>query len=182
MLATLAGSWNWLLVRGVIATLFGLVTLIWPELTLRGLVILFGVYGLTDGLAAFLIALRGRGLPGFGSLLFESVVGMGAGIVTLAFSAVTDRALLIIIAVWAGCRGVAAIAAAAALRKELTGEWPLPLAGSASLVFGVLLMLRPNTGALSVRWMTGLYALLVGAAFVAFSLRMRQLAHELRAA
>ena len=168
-----------MLLRAVTAILFGILALLWPGLTLTALIGLFGAYALVDGIAAFIIAIASRGLPGFGSLLFEGLVGTAAGILTFLYPGLSAFALLAVIAAWAFMIGVAAIATAMTLRKEITGEWPLPFVGALSILLAFLLMLRPNEGALAVVWMVGSYALIAGVTQLMFALRMRQLAREM---
>src|SRR6266545_805637 len=58
--------------------------------------------------------------------------------------------------------GVFEIAAAVALRKAIEGEWMMILAGAASVVFGVLMVLQPAAGALALVWLIGAYAIIFG--------------------
>jgi len=58
--------------RASIAVIFAVVVLVSPGLTSRGLVSLFGASALSDGMLALIVALRVRGVPGFGSLPFEA--------------------------------------------------------------------------------------------------------------
>jgi uncharacterized membrane protein HdeD (DUF308 family) len=44
LFATLARGWWVFLLRGVAAVLFGIITLVWPGITIATLVILFGIY------------------------------------------------------------------------------------------------------------------------------------------
>jgi len=182
MLAVLAGLWGLLLLRALTATLFGILALLWPGLTLTALIILFGAYALVDGTAALILAIGARGLPGFGSLLFEGLVGIAAGVLTFLYPGLTAIALLVVIAAWAILTGMGAIATATALRKELTGEWPLPFVGALSILLGLLLILRPGEGALALVWMIALYALVTGVTQMVLALRMRQLAQEMASA
>jgi uncharacterized membrane protein HdeD (DUF308 family) len=179
MLTVLAGQWWLLMFKAVAAVLFGLLALVWPALTLAALIILFGAYALVDGIATLSMVLPSRGLPGFGSLLFEGLTGIAAGIVTFLYPGLTAVALLVVIAAWAIMTGIAAIATAMALRKEITGEWPLPVVGILSSIVGFLLILRPGPGAVAVVWVIALYALLAGVIQMVLAFRMRQLAHEM---
>ncbi len=52
MLEYLSRYWWTLAIRGAIAVVFGLAALIWPHITLRVLVWLFGFYAVVDGLLA----------------------------------------------------------------------------------------------------------------------------------
>jgi len=50
----------------------------------------------------------------------------------------------------------------------------LGLSGLASVVFGVLLVIYPTTGALAVIWIIGVYAMLFGVLLVGLGLRLHQ--------
>jgi uncharacterized membrane protein HdeD (DUF308 family) len=179
MLTVLAGQWWLLMFRAVAAVLFGLLALVWPALTLAALVILFGAYALVDGIATLAMAIPSKGLSGFGSLLFGGLTGIAAGIWTFLYPGLTAIALLAVIAAWAIMTGIAAIAGAMALRKEISGEWPLPVVGILSIIFGFLLILRLGQGVVAVVWVIALYALLAGVIQMFLAFRMRQLAHEM---
>ena len=174
MLALLAANWGLLLCRGVLAILFGILIFLWTGLTLTELVFLFSAYALVDGLLALFIAFRAGGFPGSSGLLFEGFVRIGAGGIAFGTTGITEDALLTLFSVWVISSGMAEIGVAIALRKELTGEWPLPLAGTLSIIFGVLLMLLPSVGVLTL--VMGFYALIFGMTLMAFALRLRQLA------
>ena len=46
----LGRNWGWVVLRGVVAIVFGIATLLWPGITLAALVLLFGAYAFLDGL------------------------------------------------------------------------------------------------------------------------------------
>ena len=176
MLSVLAANWPLLLVRGVLALVFGLLALLMPPpLTLAALVILFGAYSFVDGVVALVVAVGMRGQRGFGSMLLVGLAGIAAGVITFFYPAVTAIALLAVIAGWAIVTGVLQIAAAIALRKELTGEWRLALAGVLSVVFGVLMALNPAAGALAFVWLIAFYALFFGIVLIVLAARLRHL-------
>ncbi|RIK43843.1 MAG: hypothetical protein DCC55_04665 [Chloroflexi bacterium] len=50
MVTALARNWWLLLIRGVLAVIFGILALVWPGITLAVLVLLFGAYALVDGI------------------------------------------------------------------------------------------------------------------------------------
>jgi uncharacterized membrane protein HdeD (DUF308 family) len=179
MLAVLAADWGLLLTRALIAVLLGIVALVWPELTLITFVVLFGVYTLLDGIAALTIAAGARGLPGFGSALFEGLVRLGAGLIALAIPGHVALVSPAFLAAWSGLSGVGQIAVAIVLRKELTGEWPLPLAGALSLLVAVFLAASPGAGLPVLVWSIGPYSILFGFALMVLTYRMWQLAQEM---
>jgi uncharacterized membrane protein HdeD (DUF308 family) len=140
---------------------------------------LFAAYAAVDGVLALILALSVNGVPGFGSLLFEALVRVGVAIFAFASPARAALALNDVFAGWAVLSGIAAIAVAVALRRELSGEWPLPLAGAVSVLSGVLLV---TVGAPDLRWVAGPFALLFALTLVALARRFRQLAEEIAVA
>ena len=80
-----------------------------------------------------------------------------------------------LIAAWAMVTGVMEIAAAIQLRKHIKGEWLLALAGVASVIFGIALVINPRAGALAVVWLIGAYSIVFGALLIALGLRLHSL-------
>jgi uncharacterized membrane protein HdeD (DUF308 family) len=151
----LSRSWWILAVRGAAAVIFGLLALIWPQITLLALVLVFGAYAFIDGVFALVAAARGRQLAGGsrGWLVFEGLLGIGAGIVALVWPGITALALLWVIAFWAVLTGVLEIVAAVRLRRVLDNEWLLVVAGTLSIIFGLILMIWPGSGAIGLVWL-----------------------------
>lgn len=157
-------DWRALALRGVAALAFGLLTLIWPGLTLWVLVVLFGAYALVDGVFTLIDVARNR--PGTaehrGWLIVEGVAGIAAGIVTFVWPAITALALLFVIAAWAFVIGVARVSAAIRLRHIVDHAWLMGLAGVLSILFAILLVITPGAGALVITWLIGWWAVVVG--------------------
>ncbi len=167
--------WWALVIRGLAAIAFGVLAFARPSLSLFALVILWGAYAIVDGVFAVVVAIRGaRIVPGWGWLLAEGIVGIGAGVVTFLWPGITAVALLAVVAVWAVLTGVAEIVTAIELRRYLHGEWMLAAAGVLSIAFGAILAMRPLAGALAVTWLIGLYAILFGGLLVGFGFRLHR--------
>jgi len=62
-----ATRWWSLLLRGLFAVAFGVITVIVPGLTLTALILLFAAYALVEGIANIVLALRSREQPRWGS-------------------------------------------------------------------------------------------------------------------
>jgi uncharacterized membrane protein HdeD (DUF308 family) len=71
--------------------------------------------------------------------------------------------------------GLVEVIAAYRLRNEIRGEFWLGFAGVLSLLFGVMLILRPGTGALTVVWLIASYSVLFGVVLVAWGLHLKRL-------
>src|SRR5215470_1738558 len=139
----LASSWWALTIRGIVAILFGVFTFFWPAITLTVLALVFGAYALIDGVFTIVAVFRGgRAQYRWWVLLLEGIVSLGAGLVTFLWPGITVVALIYVLAAWAVLTGLLELAAAIQLRKHITGEWLLALAGIASFLFGVLLVIQ----------------------------------------
>ncbi|MEY2545063.1 MAG: hypothetical protein QOG48_180 [Verrucomicrobiota bacterium] len=175
---TLRRNWWLLALRGLAAVLFGVLAFIWPGVTLLTLVWLFGAFALVNGILSFVLAAKApKGFPRFGSLILGGLLGILAGLLTFVMPGITALGLLILIASWAMVTGILEIIAAIKLRKEISNEWLLILAGLASVAFGVVLLLRPAAGALVLVWWIGAYALVFGILLFVLAFRMRSLGH-----
>jgi uncharacterized membrane protein HdeD (DUF308 family) len=176
MLTQLTRNWWAVALRGVVGILFGVIALVWPGLTLEILVLFFGAYALVDGVFAIIAAFTNRaGHDRWWVLLLEGLVGIAVGIITFLRPGLVTLVLLYVIAFWAIVTGVLEIVSAIRLRTEIQGEWMLALGGIASLVLGVLLLLFPAPGALTVAWLIGVYAIIFGAMLLGLGLRLRKL-------
>ena len=170
----LARNWWSLVLRGIIAIVAGIVTIIWPGITVAGLIILFGAYSLLDGVMSVLGAVRAaESHERWGVLVLEGVVGIAAAVVTVLWPAITLLALVWIIAAWAVVTGVFEIVAAVRLRRYIQREWLLVLSGIVSVLFGVIVAALPLAGALVIALWIGAYMLIFGILLLTLGLRLR---------
>jgi uncharacterized membrane protein HdeD (DUF308 family) len=172
--------WWVVALRGLAAIIFGVLAFIWPAITLGVLILFYGAYAIVDGALALYAAIRSRGQPVW-ALLMEGILGIGAGLVAFFWPAITALALLYVIAAWAILTGVVEVIAAVRLRQAITNEWALILSGVLSVVFGLLLVIQPGAGALTLVWLIGLYAVLFGLGLLAFAWRLHGLLEHMPA-
>jgi uncharacterized membrane protein HdeD (DUF308 family) len=175
----LTRNWGWVALRGVVAIIFGLLTLANPAISLAALILLFGAYAIVDGIFTIVAAIANRRAePHWVALLLSGLVSIAIGVITFVMPGITATALLFLIAAWAIVVGIAEIVAAIRLRKIITGEWLLVLIGLLSVVFGVLLITNPGAGALAVVMWIGAYAVVIGILLVVLAFRLRKWQHE----
>jgi uncharacterized membrane protein HdeD (DUF308 family) len=167
-------NWWLLLLRGLAAVLFGVLAFVWPSITLLALIFLFGAYALATGILSLILAYKApRGYPRFGALILGGILSIIAGLIAFFMPGMTAVGLLILIAAWAIVTGIIEIMAAIRLRKIITREWLLVLAGLVSIFFGVVLLLRPAAGVLVLVWWIGAYALVFGILLMVLAFKMR---------
>jgi uncharacterized membrane protein HdeD (DUF308 family) len=172
----LTRTWWLVVLRGVLAILFGLTAFFWPGQIWLVLVLMFGVYAMVDGVFAMLSGLTSsKYSPRWWVFLLEGLIGVAAGAVALIRPGLAGFALILLIAAWAILTGIFEIAAAIRLRREISNEWMLGFGGFVSIVFGAMILFQPAAGGLVVTLMIGAYALIFGILLVALGLRLRRL-------
>lgn len=175
VLGVASRNWWAILLRGILAILFGFLAFLLPGITLLALVFVFGAYMLVDGVLAIVAAVRTAGREErWWLLLIEGVVGVLAGIVAFALPQAAALAFLYLVAAWAIVTGILEILAAVRIREEIEGEWVLIISGAVSVIFGVLLAVLPAVGILSLVWLIGAYAVMFGVLLVTLALRVRE--------
>lgn len=176
VLHALAERWWLLLLRGAAAVIFGVLALVWPRVTLATLVLLYGIFVLTDGMIAISGAVRGSDYDSRWWLAMVGIFGIVAGVVTLLWPGITSLFLLMCIAIWATATGMAQIVGAIAMRHEIQDEWLLIANGALSVIFGGFLLARPGTGALALVLVIATYAIIDGIMLIVLALRLRRYA------
>ena len=175
-------NWWLLLVRGIAAVLFGIAAFAWPGLTIAMLVLLFGTWMLVDGVFGVVDSIRYRDqIPNWGLWLLDGILGMVVGAVALFMPGAAAVALLMLVAAWAIVGGVLRIVAAIQLRKRIEGEWLLGLSGALSIMFGVLLVVVPAAGILSLVWLIAAWAIVFGIVLAVLAFRLRRAGKDLSA-
>jgi uncharacterized membrane protein HdeD (DUF308 family) len=174
MLTMLRKYWWTILLRGIIAVLFGIAAFVWPGITIVFLISLFGAYALLDGIISVVIGIAQYGQnERWWGILLQGICGIAVGLMTFLWPQITGLILLYFIAGWAILTGLFQIVAAIRLRKVISGEWLLGLSGAISVLFGITLFIYPAAGALAVIWMIGIFAILNGLLLIFLSLRIR---------
>lgn len=179
MLEKFTRNWWLFAVRGVIVIIFGIMALTRPEQMLQALVLLFGAFMLMNGIFAVIAGIAShKTFDRWWAMLLEGLAGILIGVLTFFSPGITALALLYYIAAWALITGIFEILAAIELRRVIKGEWTLILNGLFSVLFGVLLFVFPNAGALSLVWVIGIYAIFFGIMLIVFAFRMNGVRRE----
>lgn len=177
LLHALARNWWLLALRGACAILFGILTFIWPAISLLTLVLFYGAFMLADGILAVAAAIKGDKAAPRGWLIVLGILSIIAGVLTFVWPGITALVLLFMIAAWSIAIGVMQIVGAIKLRKEIDNEWLLIAGGVLSVIFGVILLIAPGAGALALIVVIGAYAIIYGAIMIAFAWRLKNHSH-----
>jgi uncharacterized membrane protein HdeD (DUF308 family) len=179
----LADNWWAVGLRGILGIVFGLICLLTPGVALGAFIILFAAYMFVDGGFAIASAWKAaRSGDRWGLLIVEGLVDIAAGLIAVAWPAITMVALIWLVAIWAIVSGALMLYAAFMLNRD-HGRWWLALGGIASLIFGVLLVIEPLIGAVVLTMWIGAYAVVFGGFLLvlAFQLHSRKEERERKA-
>jgi len=167
---------NWWIVgaRGVLAVAFGLYALFVPRLALAAIIMAFGVVVLLGGVLAIVAGIRRQDehQPSW-ALIVEGLVCIAFGLLALIKPGATAVAWLYVVSGFAVGSGLLHIVAGVQLRKLVEGEWVLIFNGILTTVFGVLMVLLPWAGLLSLVWLVGAYSLFFGVLLLMLAFRLR---------
>jgi uncharacterized membrane protein HdeD (DUF308 family) len=165
-----------LALRGVAAVAFGVIALVWPNLTFVALLALFGAFAFVEGaftLGAGLNLLTER-QTNWVAYVIGGLAGIAIGAVTFLYPGFTALTLVYVIAFWAIITGIFEFVAAIELAGEVQGDWTIGLAGILSVAFGALVALYPRSGVLSIIWLIGFYAILTGITRLTLAYRLNR--------
>lgn len=166
---------RWALVIGGIALIvFGVLSLIWPLVTLWLLTIFFAASVLVDGVSTLVTSFKNRAhSEHWWAWALLGVLGIVAGAIGLLLPAAAAGALMLLIAAYAIATGLTLIWIGIKLRKEIKGEWILWLMGAASVIFGVIFVMQPAVALLSLVWVIGAWAIAIGILKIMLAIRAR---------
>jgi uncharacterized membrane protein HdeD (DUF308 family) len=161
--------------NGALSVLFGVVVIVWPDISLFALTVVFGAYALATG-AVGLVAAFGGALQGErGWLIVSSLLGIVTGLVVLIWPDISELALLYVIGAYAIALGVMALAAAFSLPLDGEDTAVMVISGVAGILFGVLMFAKPGDGALVVLSLIAAFALVNGVTELVVAIGGKQL-------
>lgn len=163
--------WWALMIRGVLALGLGLSALIWPKMTLGLLVQLIGAYALLDGITGLIGSLRDRDLS---SYLLPALVSLAVGAVLLFWPGMTVKWLLIALGILVLLHGTSLLLAGRSTQQGDPDRGLLMTMGTVLAVIGLVLIIWPGAGAVTISWLVAALAFVVGAMLVFLALRLRK--------
>src|SRR5262245_48830510 len=136
-----------LILLGILGLIVGVIAIVWPNVTILALVILFAIYAFIGaGLQAMRAFSSRTAGPVFGHLLL-ALIDLAAGVVALVWPGPTALVLVLVVAIWAFVAGFAEIFAAFASGETAGTRAMYIVTGLISVAFGVVLTARPDIGA-----------------------------------
>ncbi|HTO11528.1 MAG TPA: DUF308 domain-containing protein [Candidatus Binatia bacterium] len=165
-MGALVRNWWMMAIRGGLAIVFGLTVLMWPDITLSHIVVLFGVYAMLDGGWTGAAAVRASAAA-FEAwpLLIEGLASIALGLLALMWPTV-PRELVYVLAGWGLATGALELLAARSLPRSRPAAWLLGTAGASSLFLALLVLVLPYASVDFVSRVIAAYAQVFGVALL----------------
>ena len=175
--------WWLVLIRGILAIVFGVIALIHPGVAFVALVYTFAAFAFVDGIANIVHAVRVRERDRrWGWLLTQGILSVIAGVLAFVFPLAAGLTLgifaLSLIGVYAIMMGIAGIPAAASVvdgGRKVLGFIVAILSILLGIALLVVVFVAPLSGIVNLIWLVGVYAIIVGVVLIVAAIQARRM-------
>ena len=175
-------TWIFAIIRGVLAIIFGLIALFAPIATAVVLAIFIGAWAIVDGVFDIIEAIRHRGSSSMALRIVWGAVSILFGILVLVWPGMSLGVLVIFVGIWAIIIGVLEIMASIRHRAVPNSGWVWGIIGGAlAILFGILVLIRPGTGLVTIIWIIGIWAIVWGITLIVLGVQLRKAANTTEA-
>lgn len=178
MLAVAARQWWVLLLQGVLGIAVGILAIIYPDIALGTIALLFGAWAIISGASQLatgwrVAEVRGTSWP----FLVSGSVSVIAGVLAVLYPGLTILSLILLLGAWILVSGLMEVYAAWRIRAEINNEWILALIGALRVLAGIIILAMPYVGAILTAALFATWAILSGIGALALGWRLRQFAN-----
>lgn len=167
-------SWGWVLVLGIAFLIGGLVTLVWPSVTVYALVFVLGILLLFAGASEVGWAIAERHTDGWKIILARGIIDVITGIIVLAWPDITVLALALVLAAWLFIYGGMTLWYAYRHRDDRPHTGHFLIKGSLAIVAGVITVVWPSITVLVIAIVIGVSLIIYGGTMIALALNLRR--------
>ncbi|WP_137872049.1 HdeD family acid-resistance protein [Rhodococcus sp. Q] len=171
--------WWLLLIRGIIAVIFGIVALVWPDVTVKALIVVVGIFWIIDGIVSAVRAIQARKVVmSWVWWLAGALVSVIAGVVLFVWPDLTALAFAYLMGFWAILVGILEVIGSFQVMAN-GGQWiGSMVAGALALIFGLILVIWPGSGITGLMWLVGIFAIAFGVLFIVGAFQVRSAARR----
>jgi len=184
VIQTLIKNWWLLALRGVLAAVFSVMAFLMrssaESITLRefatkGMVVFLGILAVAAGTCTIAAGIWSSTKNKWWLLFLDGLAIVAVGLILILSSRITLRTVTHLLVILAVIIGVGELLTARTLRRHVSDEWFLVLAGAASIGFAVaFLWFKPEEAARSLIWL-GTYSAFNAICMLGLALRLRGL-------
>lgn len=173
-LVKIKSNWWSFSLSGLIAIIYALLAFLVPGKTAQTIVKASGIVVGLIGIICLLFALRRKKkMMPWGMLLFEAVVMVALGIVAFFWSLEVQKLIIFIIGLWSAIIGIFMLIVIFSV-KDLTNRGFYIISAILSLLFGVLLMVKPIEAGSVFVIISGIIAMFFGVIMMMFGFAVRK--------
>jgi uncharacterized membrane protein HdeD (DUF308 family) len=168
-------TWWVFLIGGIAAVIFGVLALMKPLAAWLVVSMFFAASVLVDGVFNVVGSVQHREKDGWWIMLLIGILGVVVGGYALLNPLVSMTAFIYLVAFQAIMLGVFLVMLGYKVRAATEREWILYLTGGLSILFGILVIVNPAVGGLSVIWMIATWAVITGVLKIIFAFKVKNL-------
>lgn len=173
-LVKIKSNWWSFSLSGLIAIIYALLAFLVPGKTAQTIVKASGIVVGLIGITCLLFALRRKKkMMPWGMLLFEAVVMVALGIVAFFWSLEVQKLIIFIIGLWSAIIGIFMLIVIFSV-KDLTNRGFYIISAILSLLFGVLLIVKPIEAGSVFVIISGIIAMFFGVIMMMFGFAVRK--------
>ena len=165
-------NWKLNLIKGVLAIIFGIAALLFPEITLITVVKIFGAFAVAGGVLVLTTAAINRKNSFKNFWLLEGIFDVVFGVIILLFSEAAMSVLMILIGFWAIFMGIIMLMVFSSSRRFMFQRGLFLLNAIISIVFGALIIINPFEGGVALTILIGIFAILYGVLSIITSIKL----------
>jgi uncharacterized membrane protein HdeD (DUF308 family) len=159
----MTGTWWMLLLRGIVALVFGFIALANVGATALVLFLWFIIFTITDGIFTIVMAIANRKEQGLRWIeIFSGLIYIGIGLAAVLWPQLSALVMLYLIAARAIIGGIAEIILAIKAPPKTRQEWIMAVGGAISLLLGIVMIFQPVQLGLALLWVVGCWAIAMG--------------------
>ncbi len=165
-------AWWDVLLRGLIAVLFGLALFFWPGLSLVTFVLLFAAFSFFDGILMLLQMVTIK--DGMWWIrLIHGIVAIAAAVAAVVWPGLTVLLFAYLIGAYWAFTGILQIVVAFGARKVIKGEMILIAVGIIMAAVGALLLIHPVQGIVALAQVIGIFNIALGILLAVLAVRLK---------
>lgn len=172
--------WWLVLGTGIVSTLFGLVALFWPKLTLATLVYMYALFVVVMGAFSLIEALSNiKKDPLWWLMTLFAIFNLVIGVFLLRNPLVAATIFVILLAVFIFVQSIIDLVIASYAGKG-DNRWLWILTGIFGIVMGFIVLFYPVAASVAFVWALGIYTLVHGVVAIAFAIQTRSFVKKLK--
>lgn len=168
-------TWWVFLVGGIASVIFGVLAFVNPGIALFVLAMFFAAAVLVDGVFSIIGSIQNREKDGWWIMLLIGILGAVVGGFALLNPSLSMMAFIYLVAFQAILLGVFIAMLGYKVRQATSREWILYVTGALSILFGVLVLVNPAAGSLSIIYLIASWAIVIGAFKIFFAFKVKNL-------